>query len=62
MVTYVSLDDLGEGVKMYRTRDFRVDSYPTMMTPDCVPEEFLAERQARVEAHRRRVEAELSTI
>ena len=62
MVTYVSLDDLDEGMKIWRTRDFRVDSYPTMVTPDHVPEKFLAERQARIEAHRRRVQAELSTI
>jgi hypothetical protein len=62
MVTYVSLDELEEGARIFRTRDFRVDAYPSMVNPNHVPADFLAEREARVEAHRRRVEGELSTM
>ena len=55
----VRLDDIDEEVvRVYRTRDFRVDSYPTILNPDHIPGKFLAEREARVEAHRRRVELE----
>lgn len=58
--TFTLEDKIGENHRIRPTRDFRIDSEPTLVFPNHVPEDFVEEREARIEAHKQRIQRNMS--